>query len=331
MQTEVQSVPAVAPHPERIRVVVSCLSHEAQQVLTVELRPAVGEMLPLFEPGDHIDVHLPYGISRQYSLCGGVQHKGRYLIGVRLADESRGGSAYVHRSLKEGDALFIGRPRSAFRLQKAPHYVLFAGGIGITPLLSMAERLAQEGRPFALHYSCRDTSHAPFLSRLQTPELRAKVTMHFDSTERQGRVNVADVLAGLPAQAHLYTCGPMPYMDHIFDVAQRMGWSQDRLHRESFAAPAATFGATPFDIELRRTGKRVHVRSEQTAADAMLAAGVDLPLSCEQGVCGTCLTTVIEGVPDHRDTYLTEQERQSNSCFTPCCSRSKTALLVLDL
>lgn len=315
-----------------IEVIVLSRSDEAQGICSFELGAAEGGLLPAFSPGAHIDLHLPNGLVRQYSLCNTPQQRHAYQIGVLNSPDSRGGSQCVHRQLQPGSRLHISAPRNLFELDPgAGRTLLFAGGIGITPLLCMAEHLAAGGAPFELHYSARSRDRAAFLGRLLDGPFRDLVHLHFDE-EPATHLNAEQLLASPAADLHLYVCGPGGFMEHILGAASRLGWSTTAVHREYFTAqPVATGGDTAFTIKVASTGQLIEVPANRSAIQALHAQGFDIPISCEQGVCGTCLTRVLSGVPEHRDLYLTEQEQACNDQFTPCCSRARTPLLILDL
>lgn len=304
---------------------------EAEGICSLELHAPGGAPLPAFTAGAHIDVHLPNGLVRQYSLCNDPAETHRYVIAVLLDPASRGGSRAVHDLIQPGMTLTISPPRNHFPLNEtAPHHVLLAGGIGITPLLSMARRLAHIGATFELHHCTRDASRTPFHTQLAASPWGTHCHHHQD--DRDGPLDLAALLNATPPQAHLYVCGPQGFMEAVLATARAQGWAEDRLHREFFGAAVSTPTATErFELQLGHGGRVVQVLPEQTALQALLQAGVDIPMSCEQGVCGTCLTRVLAGEPDHRDHYLTADEQAAADQFLPCCSRSKSPRLVLEL
>ncbi len=316
-----------------IDVIVKSLCREARDVLSFELARQDDEPLPAFSAGSHIDVHLPNGMVRQYSLCNHPEEHHRYQIAVLCDPNSRGGSEWIHANLKAGDRIRISEPRNLFPLAHEPsRALLFAGGIGITPILCMAERLAHIGADFELHYCARSREQAAFVERISLSPFANSVHLHFDDGASGQRADIPALLAGAGENSHLYVCGPTGFMDFVLDSARRSGWAEARLHREYFtAAPQATAGDTAFEVQLASTGVVVSVAADQSVVDALQAIGVEVPVSCEQGVCGTCLTRVLEGEPEHRDVFLTEAEQTANDQFTPCCSRAKSARLVLDL
>ncbi len=306
---------------------------EADGVLGLELQALDGKDLPPFTAGAHIDVHLQNNLVRQYSLRGATQDRRRYLLGIYRDPQSRGGSSFVHEALAEGDELTISEPRNHFPLAEGSSVsLLFAGGIGITPLLCMAAELDRRGEDFAMHYCGRSASRMAFADELRAASYSERVRIHLDDGPEQQRLDAPAAIGAWQPGKHLYVCGPAGFMEFILSTARQAGWPDAALHREYFAAPQAeTSENRAFEIELRSSGRVIEVPASMTAADALLNEGVDVPLSCEQGICGTCLIKVMAGVPDHRDTFLTEQERQRNDCFTPCCSRALTERLVLDL
>ncbi|SDH29181.1 vanillate O-demethylase ferredoxin subunit [Pseudomonas benzenivorans] len=316
-----------------IEVVVSQRRSEAEDICSFELTAVDGSALPPFEPGAHIDVHLPNGLVRQYSLCPAAEQLGRYLIAVLLEPASRGGSAAVHR-LQVGDRLRIGAPRNHFPLQAdAQRSVLLAGGIGITPLLAMAEHLATRGADYVLHYGARSAGRMAFRERLRQAALAAQVHLHLDDGAPEQRLVLVEALGPVTPGTHIYVCGPGGFMDWVLDGARQAGWPEAQLHREYFAAPARPQDEedAAFQIQIGPGGAIHTVPTGRNVIEVLSEQGIEIPVSCEQGVCGTCVTRVLQGEPDHRDSYLTEQERSANNCFTPCCSRARSPLLVLDL
>lgn len=315
-----------------IEVQVAARHDEALDICSYELVAVDGQALPAFSAGSHIDVHLPGGLIRQYSLCNHPEERHRYLIGVLKDPASRGGSHSLHEQILPGMRLQISEPRNLFALApQARRSLLFAGGIGITPILCMAEHLAQSGAAFELHYCARSRERAAFVERLRRSPYADRVFLHFDE-EPDTALDAAALLAKPSDDLHLYVCGPGGFMQHVLDTAKDQGWAQGCLHREYFAAaPTDTRGDGSFSVKLASSGQVFEVPADRSVVQVLESHGIDIPVSCEQGVCGTCLTRVLEGVPEHRDLFLTEAEQACNDQFTPCCSRSKTPLLVLDL
>lgn len=312
-------------------VTVTTIVEAAEGIRSFTLSPLSGA-LPPFTAGAHVDVHLPNGLVRQYSLLGDPAAVGNYSIAVLHEPASRGGSRAMH-GLAVGEPLRISAPRNLFPLDEAAgRTLLLAGGIGITPILAMAWRLHALGHDFALHYCVRTPARAAFCDLLQQAPFAKDVSLHFDDGPIEQRLNAASVLAKPKDGTHLYVCGPGGFMEHVLSTARAAGWPEAQLHREYFTAPAAAVaGDQPFEIALASSGAVITVAASQTALQSLLDHGIQVPMSCEQGLCGTCLVPVLDGIPDHRDSYLTEEEQAANTQFTPCCSRAKTARLVLDL
>lgn len=315
-----------------LRVRVARKSVEALGICSFELVDVAGRPLPAFAAGSHIDVHLGSGLVRQYSLCNDPAETDRYLIGVLLDPLSRGGSQAMH-ALEVGAELDIGMPNNHFSLvHEARCSLLLAGGIGITPILCMAERLANFSAGFEVHYCTRSRERTAFASRIERSAFAAKVVFHFDDGPQAQRFDIAARLATPMPGEHLYVCGPKGFMDAVLAMARQRGWPEDQLHYEFFsAAPVKSADDESFEVQLASSGKVIRVGKDQTVVQALANAGVDIPTSCEQGVCGTCLTRVIEGEPDHRDMYLSLNEQAAADQFLPCCSRSKSPRLVIDL
>ena len=307
-------------------------SIEATDICALELQPMAGASLPAFTAGSHIDVHTPAGPVRQYSLCNDPRESHRYVIGVLKDPSSRGGSRAMHERLMPGDLLRISAPRNLFQLVPGAHRsLLLAGGIGITPLLAMAEHLQATAADYRLHYCTRSPERTAFRLRLADLGVDRRVVHHFDDGDPAQRLDLDRVFGDQPEGTHLYVCGPSGFIEHVVGAARAAGWPPERLHVESFSpAQPASLGVA-FDVVLARSGRVIRVGGQETVAAALAAAGVEVPLSCEQGICGTCLTPVLEGEPDHRDLFMTDQEHACNAAFTPCCSRSRSATLVIDL
>ncbi|WP_024777111.1 PDR/VanB family oxidoreductase [Pseudomonas corrugata] len=316
-----------------IEVVVTSKRREAEGIFSLELAAIDRRPLPAFSAGSHIDVHLPNGLVRQYSLCNHPAENHRYLLGVLLDPASRGGSKAMHEQVQEGCRLRISEPRNLFPLQPAAGgSVLFAGGIGITPILCMAERLAQIGAAFELHYCARSTDRMAFIEYIRHSTFADRVHVHVDDGEDSQRLDAVRVLSMPATDRHLYVCGPNGFMEHVLGTARALGWAEAQLHREYFAGAAVpTSEAGGFEVQLASSGRCLQVPAHHSVAQVLLEAGIDIPLSCEQGICGTCITRVLEGEPEHRDMFLTDAERARNDQFTPCCSRARSARLVLDL
>ncbi|MBB3222458.1 PDR/VanB family oxidoreductase [Pseudoduganella umbonata] len=305
---------------------------EAERVHAFELRDPDGAALPPFTAGAHVDVHLPGGLVRQYSLCNDPRDTARYVIAVLLQD---GGGSQAMHALEEGAHVTIGAPRNHFELDTgARRSLLVAGGIGITPLLSMAERLNILDRQFALHYCVRSMGTAAFAGSLREAPYRHCVHVHADDGPATQRFDLPALLAGAGADTHLYVCGPAGFIAMVQQAALAHGVAAERIHVEHFANANTVVdvaSSSAFQVRVASTGRTIAVPAGQSVVDCLAEHGVAIPVSCRQGVCGSCLTTVLEGEPDHQDCYLTDTERALGDRFLPCCSRSRTPLLVLDL
>lgn len=306
---------------------------EATEICSFELVAMSGQSLPPFSAGSHIDVEAAPGIVRQYSLCNDPGEQHRYLIGVLRDPASRGGSVAMHDTVHEGGVVRISRPRNHFALSAtARRSLLLAGGIGVTPILCMAERLAVAGGDFEMHYCTRSLDRTAFRDRIRDSAFASRVHLHHDDGDAAQKLDLPALLASPAADSHLYVCGPGGFLDFVIRTASEQGWAESNVHFEYFSAKVdARADDESFDVKIASSGRVVRIPSGCTITKALAEAGVDVPMSCEQGVCGTCLTRVLAGTPDHRDHFLTDAERERNDQFLPCCSRSKSATLVLDL
>ena len=315
--------------PEILRV--TRMEWAATGVLEVELRDSEGHELPPYTPGAHLDLKLPNGLIRSYSLKGDPDRRDRYVVGVGLDAATRGGSDYVHRTLRVGDMLPVDGPRNHFQLDEhADRTVLIAGGIGVTPMVCMARRLSKLGRDCRFHYAVRSADRAAFLDELKG--LNIDLRLHLDD-QAGGPLDMAKALNGAGPGTHAYCCGPAGMMA-AFEAATAE-WDPDCVHVEYFTPkeiPVAVGdegGAVTVDC--RRSGKTVEVPAEQSIAEALRAAGISIETSCEDGICGTCETRVLEGTPLHRDSVLTKKEQEAGRTMMICVSRCRGDRLVLDL
>jgi vanillate O-demethylase ferredoxin subunit len=316
---------------QTLDVIVSSRSEPAEGIVVLDLVAEGGASLPGFEPGAHVDVHLGPDLVRQYSICSDPADRSRYQLGVLLAEGSRGGSVAIHQKIHAGDRLRIGVPRNLFPLEPAAaQSILIGGGIGITPLLAMARHCAAAAADFTLHYCARTRAKAAFLDELSAPPLAAYSHLHFDDGDIAQRLVPERDLPAPSAGIHLYICGPSGFMEWVIGEAQRRGYPEAQIHREYFEAEVDTSGGA-FEVKLAMSGKSVTVPAGVPIVKALAGIGIKVEVSCEQGICGTCMCTVLEGVPDHRDNYLTDEEKAANDQILVCCSRSKTPTLVLDL
>lgn len=323
------SEPPAEIGPALLTVRIAARHEVAQDIVALELESTDGQPLPRFEAGAHVDLRVRSDLLRQYSLTGNPNERGRYRLGVLLDPKSRGGSTAVHGSFRTGQVVEIGRPRNHFPLAlAAAHTILFAGGIGITPILAMAYALEAAGRSFELHYCGRNAARMAFVDELK--RFGDRVQVHLDDGPAAQQLNLDEVLAGCSPQKHLYVCGPNGFMDAVTGASRRLGWAAGTVHLERFGAEVDTDGA-PFTVVAARSKVSFEVRPGERIAERLVAHGVDVPMSCQSGVCGTCITRVIEGMPDHRDHVQTDTEKANNRTITVCCSRSKTRRLVLDI
>jgi tetrachlorobenzoquinone reductase len=306
---------------------VTAIRYAAQDTNLYEFRRPDGAVLPPVQPGCHIDIHLPSGMLRQYSLVTADGDPAAYVIGVKRDRLSRGGSSFIHDRLRVGQIVEIGGPRNNFPLNEdAGHTVLIAGGIGITPIWCMAQRLAKLGRGFELHYACRERGEAAFIDELQR---LAVATLHFDA-ENEGRfLDIAAIVAAAPLHAHHYCCGPLPMLAG-FEAATKL-LPPETVHAEYFAPKQEAATAGGYIVELRRSGRQFEIVAGKTILQVLRGAGIEAPYSCEEGICGACEVAVLSGTPDHRDNVLSESARQAGNAMMICCSGSKSAKLVLDL
>lgn len=320
-----------------MKLIVDKITDETADIRSFRLVRADGGPLPEYEPGAHVDVAGPTGITRQYSLCGPLDDHLGYTVAVKKEAASRGGSAALHDAVGIGSELEVGVPRNLFALNPdAQEHVLFGAGIGITPLLSMAYRLSAQHKKFTLHYFARAREHAAFADILDAPPFAGNVRFHYGVPAGQLEHYLAVCLDAADAGAHVYTCGPAPFMDKVVSCATATR-SDDAIHLEHFKAEPA--GATdadaadgqPFDIKLASSGQIVKIAPGMRIVDALAAIGVVIDTSCREGVCGTCVVPVLEGEPDHRDNCLSKKEKAANDQICTCVSRARSALLVLDL
>ncbi|WP_062364008.1 PDR/VanB family oxidoreductase [Variovorax paradoxus] len=319
-----------------LTVRVERISRETPEILAFELAHPWGRALPGYEAGAHIDVHMPGGFSRQYSLArwslsNAPSHAASsYVIGVKREAQSRGGSASMHERVREGDLLAISVPRNTFALrEEAGHHLLMAGGIGMTPLLAMAQALAARGASFTLCVFARSEEHLAFADALHSSALAPHLRLHLDQGGASQRIDLRALLSERAPNTHLYVCGPGGFMKAVREAAAH--WPEDTLHTEYFAAPTDANASTglPFTLKLAQRGISVPVAADQTAVDALHEVGIDIPVSCQQGLCGTC---VVEGDgegAEHRDFCLTGSERRHKVAL--CCSRARGRELVLQL
>jgi ferredoxin-NADP reductase len=323
--------PAASPGAEQsaalIEVRLTAIRYAARDTNLYEFSRLDGRPLPPYAPGAHIDLHLPNALIRQYSLTEAEPDPGRYVVGVKRDHASRGGSRYIHDELRVGRTLTIGAPRNNFPLvEDAAHVVLLAGGIGITPIWCMAQRLARLGRSWELYYACRTRADMAFLAPLQA---MPNVQLHFDEENGGKPLDIATIVAGVRRDAHLYCCGPAPML-RAFEAATAER-PRDLVHVEYFTPKQEPAKAGGFVVELTRSGRELVIPEGKSILSVLLDAGVDVDYSCELGICGACEQRVLAGIPEHRDSILTEEEQASNTKVMICCAGCESERLVLDL
>ncbi|WP_253830104.1 PDR/VanB family oxidoreductase [Prauserella aidingensis] len=307
---------------------VAEIRRQADGVVGIVLTDPAGGRLPDWAPGAHIDLVLPDGTTRQYSLCGDRWDAHAYRVAVLREPSSRGGSAYVHDSLREGDLVGLGGPRNSFPLVPAPRYLFVAGGIGITPLLPMIAQADMVGADWTLLYGGRSRNSMAFLDELGRHGDRVRVAPQ----DETGLLDLPAFLGTPREDTRIYACGPAPLLDALADATA--DWPSTSARTERFVARerSGSGSDSSFEVTLARSGRTISVGRDETALEAIGAAGVDVLSSCRQGTCGTCETTVLEGRPDHRDSILDDDDRQAGDCMYPCVSRAVPGdRLVLDL
>jgi ferredoxin-NADP reductase len=299
------------------------LRRESDCVLSIELADYLRRRLPPWEPGAHIDLGLPEHV-RQYSLIGDPARHDSYHVAVLRERKSTGGSQYVHDKLRPGEAVEVGGPRNHFSLVNAGRYILIAGGIGITPLLSMAAHLDEKGQDWQLHYGGRSRRSMAFLSELRRYGERVQI----QPFEERGHLDLDRILGEPAGDVAIYCCGPSGLLEAVEQKCT--AWPPGALHVERFSARILDDEdeLRPFDLILDRSGLRIPVPPNVTALDALEASAVDVPNACRSGVCGSCEIRVLEGQPHHRDS-LTEPGR--TDMFMPCVSRARSRELRVDL
>ena len=309
------------------------MRYEAQGILSLELRPTSSEVIfPAYEPGSHIDLHLGNGLIRSYSLLNPSAGDQRYVVGVLNDRNSRGGSRYVHEQLRVGAILPISVPRNNFKLhENVEHSVLVAGGIGVTPIYCMLQRLIALGRKVDLIYCARTRSEAAFVNEITALVSESvNLTMHFDD-EQMAPPQLDQLLASYSADAHLYCCGPTPMLDAFEKTCDSLGY--ENAHVERFTAVHVTPSTADvgYVVELKRNGKIIEIAPGQSILDKLIEEGISLDYSCKEGVCGSCETKIISGDVEHLDSILTKSEKTANKSMMVCVSRCRGGTLVLDL
>ena len=303
------------------------IRYEAEDINSYLLEPIGGGLLPAFDAGAHIDVEIAPGLSRSYSLVNDPMRRGAYEIAVHRSPTSRGGSQRIHAEWRVGQTLQVTGPRNNFPLEEsAAHTVMIAGGIGITPMLPMIARLERLGRKWELHYVAATPERAAYVEQV---EAFGQANVVFDGIPAGARLDLARICGAAPADAHLYCCGPTGMLDAFVQInADR---PRDHVHIEYFTAETELATEGGYLLELSRSGKSIAVKEGETMLDALLSAGVNVGFACAEGICGSCEVKVLDGVPDHRDHFLSDEEKAANGSIMVCCSGAKTPKLVLDL
>lgn len=317
-----------------MKLIVDSINDETPEIRSFRLVDPAGKELPAYSAGAHIDIVGPTGITRQYSLCGSPDDRHGYHVAVKREPASRGGSLALHEAVRVDSELEVGAPRNLFAIDpSAPEHLLFGAGIGITPLLSMAYALHAGGASFMLHYFIRAREHAAFAALLENAPFAANVRFHTGvAPDALGAVLRACLDQAEHAHAaHVYTCGPAPFMAQVVACAAR-DRGEELIHLEHFQAEAPTAGdGTGFELELARSGRILAVAADASIVDVLAQAGIAIDTSCREGICGTCIVPVLAGQPEHRDHCLTKKEKAANDQICACVSRALSARLVLDL
>ena len=312
-----------------LRVRVARKRSVGERIVSLELESINGQ-LPTFQPGAHIDVHLPNALVRQYSLVNGPGESDRYVIGVKREAESRGGSSFLHDLVRVGDVLAISEPRNNFPLRRDSfRTTLIAGGIGVTPLLAMAQALHVSSLDFTLHYFVQSAEHLAFADILDF--FGDRIVVHLGLTPTATAEAMNTLLANPSEGHHAYICGPGPMIHAARATAAAAGWNDHAVHFEYFKNTTPRNTSTAFEVELARSALTLNVPEGTSIMEVLRAHGVPVASSCEQGACGTCLVTVLAGQPDHQDVYLNDSERKAGERMAICVSRSRTPRLVLDI
>ena len=323
------------PETKLLPLLVRQIRFEAIGINSYELVNPDGEMLPVWDAGSHLDIHLPGGLIRQYSLCGDPADRSRYLIAVLKEEHGRGGSRLLHETLQVQNIVTVSSPRNNFNIvPHATRYILIGGGIGITPLKAMAHELAAAGKPYSLHYCAKGAQYAAFREELNSTDMSA---FHYDGGNPANGLDIADLLKDYVEGTHLYYCGPGGFMNAC--AASSAHWPKGTVHSEHFKTPTIPPTLVPpdadasvgeiFEVEISSTGTVLAIPADRSIVEVLNEAGIIIGTSCVSGLCGTCKVKYLSGAVDHRDFILSAEERQDH--LTTCVSRATSPKLVLDL
>jgi ferredoxin-NADP reductase len=314
---------------------VTQMTLEAEGVLSLRLSRIEGNKpLPAWDPGAHIDVYVPDGTTRQYSLCGDPGDLASWQIAVLREPQGRGGSAFIHDELRVGDRLLVTRPKQSFALEDVPYHALVAGGVGITPIMAFAEHLDREGRPFQLTYGGRTEGSMAFRERL----VRLGDRVRFLAEDRDGRPDLDDVVKQLPDGGLIYVCGPLALLRAVQAAAEAVhGPEQDLVRFELFSRTgvgpkeSVPHDGESYELVLAKTGHTLRMKPEANILETVLALGIEVENDCRDGICGSCVTSILSGTVDHHDLVLTKKEQAAMDKMMICCSKPTCDRLELDL
>ena len=322
---------ASAMESSALELCITDFKSEAKDIVVLELQHPQKRPLSPFTAGSHLEVYLPNGCIRHYSLLNCPSETHRYVIAVGLVADGRGGSLNIHQTLRVGSVLKVSAPRNNFLLVDAPAYCFIAGGIGITPILSMIRWCIAHGKKWRLFYSVRNKQRTGFYEELQQLA-DANVHFHFNDEHEGRHLDIHQVIASLSLDEHLYCCGPEALMQSVKNAAGHL--PAQHVHFEWFSAPSSVSTAAQsgsFTVKLKRANQEIQVMADQSILDALEEAGMDLPFSCRAGICRTCEVTVCSGTPEHLDMILSDEEKAADNTMLICVSRAQSSVIELDL
>lgn len=305
---------------------------EAEDIRSFELVDPQGRMLPMFTAGAHLDFELPGGLARQYSIASDPRDVDRYVVAVLREPESRGGSLHMHEKVREGDELAARPPSNHFPLARnASHHILLAGGIGVTPMMAMMRELARRDESFEMHYCTRSPARTAFQDEIARAAFADRVRFHHDGGDPARGLDIAGLLRKARKGAHVYSCGPAGFMRACEEASRH--WPQGSVHFEYFSVDETVeHGASEaFQIKIASSGAILDVPADKSIVEVLRAHGIEVDTMCEEGICGTCATVLLEGEADHRDFVLDDEERARGEFIMVCCSRARSPMLTLDL